>query len=137
MRQKKETTGWSKHLQSQAAAVQLGIDKRTFTADLDDTAAAQELRRLLPLTLTMQDHLRNEKHAELPRRLSSDDQRPGRIEAGDVMLWQGQTIVVFYESFSSPYSYTRLGKIRDTQHLKAALGTGNAQVRFVMKSGRD
>ena len=130
MRQKKETTGWSKHLQSQAAAVQLGIDKRTFTADLDDTAAAQELRRLLPLTLTMQDHLRNEKHAELPRRLSSDDQRPGRIEAGDVMLWQGQTIVVFYESFSSPYSYTRLGKIRDTQHLKAALGTGNAQVRF-------
>ena len=130
MRQKKETTGWSKHLQSQAAAVQLGIDKRTFTADLDDTAAAQELRRLLPLTLTMQDHLRNEKHAELPRRLSSDDQRPGRIEAGDVMLWQGQTIVVFYESFNSNSSYTRLGKIHNVQNLKAAVGSGSVEIRF-------
>ncbi len=119
--------------QTQGAAMQLTINNYSFTADLADTAAAQELRRLLPLTLTMQDHLRNEKHAELPRRLSSDDQRPGRIEAGDVMLWQGQTIVVFYESFSSPYSYTRLGKIRDTQHLKAALVADNVQVRFAMK----
>lgn len=70
--------------QTQGAAMQLTINNRSFTADLADTAAAQELRRLLPLTLTLQDHLGNEKHAPLPR----NDSRPGRIEAGDVMLWQ-------------------------------------------------
>lgn len=112
--------------------MQLAINNHTFTADLADTAAAQELRRLLPLALTMQDHLRNEKHADLPRSLTRNDSRPGRIEAGDVMLWQGRTLVVFYESFDSAYSYTRIGKIRQPQSLKAAVGSGAVQVRFAL-----
>lgn len=112
--------------QTQGAAMQLTINHRSFTADLADTPAAQELRRLLPLTLTLQDHLGNEKHAPLPR----NDSRPGRIEAGDVMLWQGDTIVVFYESFDSAYSYTRLGKIRDIEGLKQAVGKGAVSIHF-------
>lgn len=116
--------------QTQGAAMQLTINNRTFAADLADTAAAQEMCRLLPLTLNMQDHQRNEKHAPLPQSLSRADQRPGRIEAGDIMLWQGDTIVVFYESFDSTYSYTRLGKIRDIQGLKQAVGKGAVNIRF-------
>ena len=116
--------------QAQGAAMQLTINHRSFTADLADTAAAQELRRLLPLTLTLQDHLGNEKHAPLPHSLPRNDHRPGRIEAGDVMLWQDQTIVVFYESFDSPYSYTRLGKVREAASLKAAMGIGAVSIRF-------
>ncbi|MDO4247834.1 MAG: cyclophilin-like fold protein [Neisseria sp.] len=116
--------------QTQGAAMQLTINHRSFTADLADTAAAQELRRLLPLTLTLQDHLGNEKHAPLPHSLPRNDYRPGRIEAGDVMLWQGDTIVVFYESFDSAYSYTRLGKIRDIEGLKQAVGKGAVSIRF-------
>lgn len=113
--------------------MQLTINTHTFTVDLADTAAAKELRLLLPLTLTMQDHLRNEKHADLPRSLPRNDSRPGRIEAGDVMLWQGRTLVVFYESFDSAYSYTRIGKIRNTQNLKAAVGSGAVQMRFALE----
>ncbi len=49
------------------------------------------------------------------------------------MLWQSNTIVVFYESFNSNYSYTRLGKIRNVQNLKAAMGSGSVQMHFTAK----
>ena len=66
----------------------------------------------------------------MPKCLPRNDSRPGRIEAGDVMLWQGDTIVVFYEGFDSAYSYTRLGKIHNVQNLKAAVGSGSVEIRF-------
>ena len=46
------------------------------------------------------------------------------------MLLQGNTIVVFYESFNSNSSYTRLGKIHNVQNLKAAVGSGSVEIRF-------
>ena len=46
------------------------------------------------------------------------------------MLWSGNTLVVFYESFNSSYSYTRLGKIHNVQNLKAAVGSGSVEIRI-------
>lgn len=115
---------------AQALIMHVTIGTHRFAIDLADTQAAAELRALLPLELPMQDHLRNEKHADLPHALSRSDSRPGRIEAGDLMLWEGKTLVVFYESFDSPYRYTRLGRIRQVHNLKAAVGTGSVRMRF-------
>lgn len=106
------------------------IGQSTFSTELADTKAAQELTALLPLTLEMQDHLSNEKFAELPKALSRNDQAVGRIEAGDIMLWGGNTLVVFYESFQSSYRYTKLGKIKNTAQLKNAVGTGKVTMTF-------
>ncbi|WP_373741164.1 cyclophilin-like fold protein [Neisseria sp.] len=114
----------------QGAAMHIDINGKRFTLQPADTAAAAELRKLLPLSLNMADHLQNEKHAELPRRLPAADSRPGRIRAGDVMLWQGNTIVVFYESFDSSYRYTRLGSIANPAGLKEAVGKGSVNIRF-------
>lgn len=117
-------------VQPQGAAMHIDINGKRFTLQPADTAAAAGLRQLLPLTLNMADHLQNEKHAELPRRLPAADKAAGRIEAGDVMLWQGQTIVVFYESFDSSYRYTRLGRIANPAGLKEAVGQGSVEMRF-------
>lgn len=106
------------------------IGQSTFSAELAGTKAAQELTALLPLTLEMQDHLSNEKFAELPKALSRNDQAVGRIEAGDIMLWGGNTLVVFYESFQSSYRYTKLGKIKNTAQLKNAVGAGKVTMTF-------
>ncbi|WP_373817874.1 cyclophilin-like fold protein [Glaesserella sp.] len=106
------------------------IGQSTFNAELADTQAAKELTALLPLMLEMQDHLNNEKFAELPKSLSRQDQAVGRIEAGDIMLWGGDTLVVFYESFHSSYRYTRLGKIKNTAQLKNAVGAGKVTMTF-------
>ena len=106
------------------------IGQSTFSTELADTQAAKELTALLPLTLEMQDHLSNEKFAELPKDLSRNDQAVGRIEAGDIMLWGGNTLVVFYESFQSSYRYTKLGKIKNTAQLKNAVGAGKVTMTF-------
>ena len=44
------------------------------------------------------------------------------------MLYGSNTFVLFYESFSTSYSYTRLGMISNPSGLATALGTGNVQV---------
>ncbi len=114
----------------QGNTMNITIGQSTFSAELADTQAAKELTALLPLTLEMQDHLNNEKFAELPKTLSRQDQAVGRIEAGDIMLWGGDTLVVFYESFHSSYRYTKLGKIQNADKLKNAVGAGKVKMTF-------
>ena len=114
----------------QGNTMNITIEQSTFSAELADTQAAKELTALLPLMLEMQDHLNNEKFAELPKSLSRQDQAVGRIEAGDIMLWGGDTLVVFYESFHSSYRYTKLGKIQNADKLKNAVGAGKVKMTF-------
>ena len=46
------------------------------------------------------------------------------------MLFGSDCLVLFYESFSSSYSYTRLGSVDDPSGLAAVLGQGSVEVTF-------
>ena len=72
----------------------------------------------------------NEKHARLPKALPAHATRPGTIRNGDLMLWGTDTLVVFYLTFHSPCSYTRLGRIEDAAALPQVPGSGQARVTF-------
>lgn len=104
------------------------IGEQRFAITLADNAAAGAFARLLPLTLDMSDLNRNEKHASLPESLPTDTSKPGTIRNGDLMLYGADTLVVFYATFDSRYSYTRLGRVDDTADLAQALGRGDVQV---------
>jgi hypothetical protein len=112
------------------ARMWMTVGKRRFAVTLADTEAARAFAAQLPLTLDMAELNGNEKHAELPQPLPSDASRPGTIRNGDVMLYGSKTLVVFYETFQSSYSYTRLGRVNDPRDLSQALGGGNARVSF-------
>ncbi|WP_447764757.1 cyclophilin-like fold protein [Pseudomonas reinekei] len=106
------------------------IGEQRFAITLVDNAAAGAFAKRLPLTLDMSDLNHNEKHASLQENLPADASKPGTIRNGDLMLYGGDTLVVFYSTFDSTYSYTRLGRVDDTADLAQALGRGDVQVLF-------
>ena len=106
------------------------IGSTNFTATIDDTETGRAFYNMLPLTLDMTELNGNEKYCYLGTSLPTASYRPGTINAGDIMLYGSSCIVVFYETFTSGYSYTPIGTIDDVDNLKAALGTGDVQVTF-------
>jgi hypothetical protein len=106
------------------------VGARRFAVTLSDNAAARTFAAQLPLTLDMGELNGNEKHAELPTPLPAKASRPGTIREGDLMLYGADTLVVFYATFTSSYSYTRLGRVDDPAGLSQALGPGAVRVLF-------
>lgn len=101
-----------------------------FAVTLEDNPTARAFAQLLPVTLDMPDLNDNEKHVRLPRNLPTDATRPGTIRTGDVMLYGDNTLVVFYKTFPSIYSYTRIGRIAPVDGLVEALGPASARIGF-------
>ncbi|MBR4737774.1 MAG: hypothetical protein IK051_08925 [Rhodocyclaceae bacterium] len=106
------------------------VADKEFELILANTQAARAFAALLPLELEMAELNGNEKYAQLPQSLPTNAHPPGRIEAGDVMLYGADTVVVFYESFRTGYRYTRIGRLREAPTLAQTLGRGSVTVRF-------
>jgi hypothetical protein len=107
--------------------------KHRFAMTLEDNPTVRAFAQLLPLTLDMPDLNSNEKHAPLPRSLPTNAARPGTIRTGDVLLYGSQTLVVFYKTFESSYSYTRIGRITESSGLAEALGPGGQRISFAVR----
>ena len=105
------------------------VGSKEFSATLADNDTAKAFKDLLPLTLDMSELNGNEKFFNLSGNLPSDAVKPGTIHAGDLMLYGNNCVVLFYETFSSSYSYTRIGWV-DTNGLASALGSGSVTVKF-------
>ena len=106
------------------------VNGTSFAATLEDNEAGRAFAALLPLTLDMSEMNGNEKYHYLDESLPTESYRPGTIQTGDLMLYGSSCVVLFYETFSSGYSYTRLGRIGNPEGLAAAVGGGNVTVSF-------
>lgn len=106
---------------------------RRFAVALENSPSAHAFAQLLPLTLDMADLNDNEKHARLPQSLPAQASPPGTLQAGDVMLYGSDTLVVFYKRFASRYSYTRIGRVTPVDGLVMALGPGSPRIGFALE----
>lgn len=106
------------------------VGTASFTATLADNATAAAFKSRLPLTLNMSELNGNEKYYNLPESLPAAASNPGTIQAGDLMLYGSDCLVLFYETFRTSYSYTRIGRIDNPSGLAAALGRGSVSVAF-------
>ena len=113
-----------------ASKVKMNIGGREFTIRLEDTEAACELAKRLPLSLEMTELNGNEKYVTLASQLPTSVEKVGKIETGDVMLWGDDCLVVFYKSFVTSYSYTRIGHVTEADGLVKAVGKGNVTSDF-------
>ncbi|MBQ2663947.1 MAG: hypothetical protein IJI39_09080 [Clostridia bacterium] len=108
----------------------LTINGADFTAELEDNETAAEFKELLPMTINMSELNGNEKYYYMDSSLPTNSYRPGTINAGDIMLYGNNCLVVFYKTFSSSYSYTKIGHITDVTGIENAVGIGNAEITF-------
>lgn len=116
--------------------ISLTIGDKTMTATLVDNAATRELTALLsqdPVTIEMDDYGGFEKVGALPQSLPTSNSQI-TTQPGDIMLYQGRNMVIFYGSNS--WSYTRLGKIDGAteESLRQFLGNGSVSVRLSLDS---
>lgn len=110
--------------------LQVTAGGKEFSALLYDSETTRALLKNMPMTLEMNELNGNEKYFDLPVSLPTEARNPHSIRAGDLMLYGGSCLVLFYESFSTSYEYTPLGFLEDPAGLGEALGSGSAEVSF-------
>ena len=109
--------------------VYIDINNGTFEMDLEDNSTVSALVKMLPLYLSMSDLNGNEKYAYFDKPLPTNTYSPKHIEAGDVMLFGDNCLVIFYESFDTSYSYSKIGRIKNMP----SLDDGNISIRIRVK----
>ncbi len=110
--------------------MKIQVGDTTFTATLAENSSVDALKELMadgPLTLNMSDYAGMEKGAELGVTLPQNNEQMN-TQAGDIILYQGRTFVIYYDTNS--WSLTPIGKIDDVdaESLRAVLGTGDVTV---------
>ena len=106
------------------------VGDTVFTATLAENSSVEALKKLMadnPLTLNMSDYANMEKCADLGVTLPQNNEQMN-TQAGDIILYQGRTFVIYYDTNS--WSLTPIGKIDnvDAEELRKALGTGDVTV---------
>ena len=79
----------------------ISSDWGEVTAELVDNNATRALARMLPLTIDMRDHLRQEKTGNLPSPLPSAE-RQVEFSTGTLGLWSANHFVIYYRDGRVP-----------------------------------
>ena len=113
--------------------LRLYIDDTEVQVAWEDNRSVQALKELASegeLQIGMSMYGGFEQVGDIGSSLPRDDSRTV-TEAGDIVLYSGDQIVVFYGSNS--WSYTRLGKITDRtpEQMGELLGNGDVTLRIV------
>lgn len=105
--------------------IHIKINDTVFDVQLEDNPATQELVKTLEkgnVTVNATDYGDFEKVGDLGFSLPTSDEQIN-TSPGDIVLYQGNQISLFYDSHS--WSYTKLGKVQDADELEKTLGSGD------------
>ena len=116
-------------------SVKVQINEDIFDVELENNSAVQELIKELEkgnITVNATEYGGFEKVGELGFSLPTSDENIN-TEPGDIVLYQGDKVSLFYGSHS--WSYTKLGKIENisSNALKEVLGPGNVTLVFSLE----
>lgn len=119
-----------------AERITLTANGTPLDVELADTAASRALASALAagdIALELDDFGGIEKVGPLPSALPHSDEQITAMP-GDVMLYQGDKIVIFYGTNS--YAYTRIGRVvgATRESMIAALGLGRVSATLSIKS---
>lgn len=113
--------------------INLKVNNHVLKVKLEDNSAAKALMNKLKngdITIHAEDYGGFEKVGDLGFSLPRSDKYI-TTSAGDIVLYEGEEISLFYNSNS--WSYTKLGKVQNIKDLKKILGTGDVKLVLSLK----
>lgn len=118
---KEEVITWINSLNinnnSNIKSAKLLINNKEYSITLEDNETVNDLINNMPLNLSMSNLNGNEFYSYLDFTLPTNSYNPGKINKGDIYLYGNNCLVIFYESFNTSYSYTKIGKLDDIEVL--------------------
>lgn len=123
-------------LEAEGMSILMKIGDETVTIAWEDNESVAALAELLseqPLSIQMSMYGGFEQVGPFGTSLPRDDEQT-TTQAGDIVLYSGNQMVVFYGSNS--WAYTRLGRITDksAEELKEMLGGGDVTITLELDS---
>lgn len=109
--------------------MKLSIDDQELDVAWEDNDSVKALKGILPLTIDMHEYGGFEQTGSIGRSIVRNDSRID-VAPGDIVLYGGNAISVFYST--SSWSYTRLGHINLNENELNAL-LNKESVTFVLK----
>ena len=117
-------------------SAKITVGNKVFAAKFYNKEIAQAFLARLPMTVNMTELNGKEKYYNLSESLPvKSTEAPATINAGEIMCWSSNTLVLFYNTYSNSHGgYVKLGYIEDISGLKEALGKANVQVAYEMSN---
>lgn len=112
--------------------ISVQVNNQSYKANLFENEATSALIKLFPLTLQLSDLYGNEKYHYLSESLPTHSTSPKQIEKGDLMLFGDNCLVIFYDSFKTPYSYTPLGYLVEGDEFSEVLKLESNTIEIVL-----
>ncbi len=97
--------------------INVSINSKKYNATIEDNETAKQFISQLPQEFNMKELNGNEKYVYMDNSLTTDSINPKHIESGDIMLYGSNCLVIFYKSFDTNYSYTKIGHIENLNDL--------------------
>ena len=114
--------------EAESMAMTLTIDGTPVPVTWEDNASVKELEGLCPLTVNMSMYGGFEQVGSIGQSIVRDDKQT-TTEPGDIVLYSGDQIVVFYGSNS--WAYTKLGHVDLSEdELMQILGNGDVTIEM-------
>jgi hypothetical protein len=102
-------------------------------AELVDNEATRALVKMLPVTIAMRDHLRQEKTGDLPSALPAVPRQTG-FSKGTLGLWSADHFVIYYKNGRVPQpGIVILGQVIDDVSIFDRMGPVTVRVELVPK----
>ena len=111
------------------------INDAEYEFELKDNEAANQIKSKLPFTVKMSNLNENEIYYRFSgESFTTNEKQVGTINKGDIHLYQSNVLVLFYKTFTTSYSYTELGKLKDPTGLDTLIGLNDVEVQWFTKN---
>ena len=110
--------------------MKINVNGQVASVQLEDNSTTKALLAHMPFTIHMNDLHQNEKYYYFDKSLPVSPQPIQTIEAGDVLLYQNNCLVIFYQAAEPVVPYTRIGKISRFQDIRASFGNKSVSVQW-------